>query len=59
MRSVNALTSVVLLLLGLGCVALALGSQHPQPLILAAVVCLAAFALQEPEVLPGPQSLRA
>ncbi|WCE10470.1 MULTISPECIES: hypothetical protein [Pseudomonas] len=59
MRSVTTLTSAVLLLLGLGCIAQALGNSHPQPLILAAVVCLVAFALQEPDALPAPQSLRA
>ena len=58
MRSVTTLTSAVLLLLGLGC-AQALGIPHPQPLILAAIVCLVAFALQEPDALPVPQSLRA
>ena len=46
MRSVTTFTSAVLLLLGLGCIAQALGNPHPQPLILAAVVCLVAFALQ-------------
>ncbi len=59
MRSVTTLTSVVLLLLGLGCIAQALGSPHPQALILGALACLVAFALQEPAVLPAPQSLRA
>ncbi|MBB2895014.1 hypothetical protein [Pseudomonas sp. AS2.8] len=59
MRSVSTLTSAVLLLLGLGCIAQALGNPHPQPLILAAIVCLVAFALQEPDALPAPQSLRA
>jgi len=59
MRSVTPFTSAALLLLGLGCIAQALGSAQPQPLILAAVVCLVAFALQEPDALPVPQSLRA
>jgi len=59
MRSVNTLTSAVLLLLGLGCVAQALGSQHPQALVLAALVCLVAFALQESDTVPGVASLRA
>lgn len=59
MRSVTPLTSAVLLLLGLGCIAQALGSAHPQPLILAAIVCLVTFALHEPDTLPVPQSLRA
>ena len=59
MRSVNTLTSTVLLLLGLGCIAQALGSQHPQALVLAALVCLVAFALQEPDSLPAGASLRA
>jgi len=59
MRSVTTFTSAVLLLLGLGCVAQALGNPHPQPLILAALVCLVAFALQEPGSLPTGASLRA
>ncbi|MEH3023110.1 MAG: hypothetical protein PGN19_10305 [Pseudomonas oryzihabitans] len=59
MRSVTTFTSAVLLFLGLGCVAQALGSAHPQPLILAALVCLVAFALQDPESLPAGASLRA
>ena len=59
MRSVNTLTSAVLLLLGLGCVAQALGSEHPQALILAALVCLVAFALHEADTVPGVASLRA
>ena len=59
MRSVTTFTSAVLLLLGLGCVAQALGNPHPQPLILAALVCLVAFALQEPASVPTGASLRA
>jgi len=59
MRSVTTFTSAVLLLLGLGCVAQALGSAHPQSLILAGLVCLVAFALQEPDSLPAGASLRA
>ena len=60
MRSVTTFTSVVLLFLGLGCVAQALGSAHPQSSILAGLVCLVACALQEPgSSLPTGASLRA